>query len=149
NDHAVIINKVLADSLWPNQNAISRTLNRSGKPRSVVGVVEFDRCTGLLMPSGPCAWEPFVSLGTQAYLRIHTRGDANHFAPELSRIARAIHPDAAISDVSTFDAYVRGLTANQRTSAIISGVLAFVGIALVAIGCFSLFASMVKDKARD
>jgi len=148
-DGSVIINKVLADSLWPNQNGIGRAVNHNGVPRSVVGIVEFDRCFGLLASPGPCSWTAFVPQGFQVNLRLRTHGDPARFAPELRRIVRAIHSDVAITDVETLGSHVAALTANHRTSALISSVFAFVGIALVAIGCFSLFESLVKDSARE
>ncbi len=138
-DRGVIINKALAESLWPNQNGIGRVLYQNGIPRSVIGVVAFDRCFGLLASPGPCLWTPFVPQGFQVYLRLHTRRDPGHFTPELRRILWEMRQDVAVTDVETFDAHVAALTGNQRTSAVISSVLAFVGIARVAIGSFSLF----------
>jgi len=148
-DHAAIVNKQLADALWPNQNAVRRVLHRNGTARVVVGIVEFDRCQGLVAPRAACLWEPFATMSWQAYLRLRTHGNPLDFLPELRRMVRGINPDVSISDVNSFDSYVADLTANQRTSAIMSAALAAVGIALVAIGCFSLFASIVKDSARE
>jgi predicted permease len=148
-DRSVIINKVIADSLWPNQNSIGRVLTQNGIPRSVVGVVAFDRCFGLLNSPGPCLWTPFVTQGFQVHLRLRTRGEPSQFTPELRRIVWNTYPDVAVTGVETFDSHIGTLTANQRTSAVVSSALAFIGIALVVIGCFSLFASLVKDSARE
>jgi predicted permease len=148
-EQSVIINSALAASLWPGRQPIGRVLDRGGRKRSVIGIAEFDRCYGLLGQSGPCVWEPFTTVGTGTYLRIRIDGDASSLLPDLRRIAKEIHPDVAILDANTVDSYIAALTANQRISAILSAALAFVGIGLVAIGCFSLFASMVKDSARE
>jgi predicted permease len=146
---AAVINSVLADALWPQQSALGRTFQRDSVKRTVVGVAAFDRCHGLLSRGGPCVWEPVTFSGTQAWIRIRVRGDDAAFIPVLRQLVRDAHPEVALADLAPMDEHMARLTTNQRVSAILSGVLAAIGVSLVVIGCFSLFASMVKDSARE
>jgi putative ABC transport system permease protein len=149
NRQSVVVNSSLADALWPGENPLGQAVQRDGVTRTVIGVVRFERCHGLLGGGGPCFWEPVRFPGTQAWIRIRVRSDDAAFIAVLRTIVRELHPDVALADFAAMDDHISRLTTNQRISAVLSGVLAVIGITLVVIGCFSLFASVVKDSERE
>lgn len=146
---AVIVNRVLADKLWPGRSAIGQTLQYGNTQRIVIGIVGDDRCNDLLGDPHPCAWQPFGAGGSSGYLRIRTHGDPMLFVPQLKQVLRDMNPDVAIAEQTTLADHIADLTGTYRTSAVASTGLAVFGVALLGIGCVSLFVSMVRDSRRE
>jgi putative ABC transport system permease protein len=144
-----VINHVLAAALWPDADPVGRTLVHSGVERTVLGVAAMDRCNNLLDEPEPCSWALFARGTTSGYLRIRTRVDPLDLVPLLRALVRELNPDVAIAEETAMDAYVARTTAAQRGSALASLGLALFGIVLLAVGCASLFLTMVKDSVRE
>ncbi len=153
-ESSVIINNVLAETLWPGENAINRSVLMASGPqprfteelRHVVGVVSMEKCD-LFRPPHGCVWIPFPRVLGQ--LRVRTTGDPMAFVPVLERIARSINPKVALSNFTTEDEFLGQIFPELRVAATASTILAAVGIFLAALGCWSLFASMVKESLRE
>lgn len=147
----VILNSVLAEELWPQENAIGRSirLNYEDKDRVVMGVVGIQRCRDMKDPPSPCYWVPFSYTSAAGYLRIRTRGDPMAFLPELRRLLNELHPDAALAYLNTVDGHLARLIGADRTSAVMAGANALLGILMVAASCFSVLLSMVRESARE
>jgi hypothetical protein len=146
---AVIVNAALADTLWPRESAIGRTVLYGSEQRVVVGVVAEGQCNDLLGEPHPCAWRPFPMGSSSGYLRIRTRGAPMDFVPSLRQLVHDLNPDVAVAEEISLAGWVRELTASFRISAWISAALAVLCLALVVIGCVSLFLSMVRDSVRE
>jgi predicted permease len=150
--NALIVNRVLADKLWPGQDAVGRAIMsgpRLEERRVVVGVVDMAKCGDLFEDAGQCAWIPFPWNSGSGYLRIRTQENPMAFLPLLRGLIREIQPDVAIAEAMTLNDHLANLTAQPRLAAEITGLLAILGIGLVMISCFSLIASMVRDSRRE
>jgi hypothetical protein len=147
--HGLVINRVLADRVWPGDSAIGRQVPLLGEARTVTGVITESRCRSLLGPSEPCAYLPFVPTFSGGIVHVRAQGDPMTLVQPVRDLLRELNPHVALTDVRTLDGQIRYITAAQRLSAFLSAALAAIGILLLAAGCVSLFVSMVRDSARE
>jgi predicted permease len=145
----VIINRIAAERLWRGQDVIGRTLVYGSTERRVVGVVERQHCRDLLTPPEPCAWQPFTMGTSSGYLRIRTTVPPLEFAPQLRALVYELSPDAAVAEEQALDEFLRDYNGGFVIAATSSAGLAAFGIALLVIGCISLFLSLVRDSLRE
>jgi predicted permease len=147
--NGIIVNRVLAEKLWPDQDAVGRTLAYAGKERIVTGVTTEDRCRSLLGDPSPCLWIPFSPAEAGGYMLVRTRGAAAGFIPALHSVIDRLNPEVALVSPQTFASYLRRLTGPQRTAIFLSTGLALVSIGLLLMGSISLFLSTVRNGARE
>jgi predicted permease len=148
-DEQAIINRRLADALWPGEDAVGKRFGYGSGERRVVAVVARDRCRTLLGPPSGCVWSSYPRSGRGGTLRVRTLGPASEFRPVLEEIVDRVSPDLAINEVQTLEEMIARMTRSERMSAAISTGLAIFGIALLAIGFASVFVAMVRDSRRE
>jgi hypothetical protein len=145
----VIVNRVLAETLWPHQPAVGRPITVQGKQRLVTGVSTEDRCYGLLGDPTPCVWIPYSPKEPVGFMLVRTHGAAADFIPTLRKLIDESNPDVALVSPQTFAHYLRRVTGPQRTATFLSTGLAVVSIGLLLIGSISLFLAMVKNSVEE
>jgi len=146
----LIINRVLAERLWPSEAAPGHRVVYGTEERTVVGVVSLDRCRDTLGDPTPCAWRPFVASSAPGYVRLHLKGVTPlEFAPALRNLVHELHPDVAVTEEISLSELIRDLTGRQRLVAISTGAMALFGIVLLMVGCAALFVALVRDRERE
>jgi predicted permease len=146
----IIINDVLAERLWPGENAVGRSLEFLPDSDSrVVAVVAWQRCRTLLGPPSPCVWPPIRWPTGSVTVRIRTVGPAGAFLPTLREAVARVSPHLALSDEGTMEDHLGRFTRPERLAALASSALAVFGIALLAVGFVSVFLSMVRESTRE
>lgn len=145
----VVINRWLADALWPGEDPVGRRFDYGSSERRVVAVVARARCRTLLGPPSGCVWSSYPRNGRGGTLRVRTAGPASEFQPVLEEIVERVSPDLAINEVQTMEQMIARMTRSERVSAAISTALALFGIALLAVGFASVFVAMVRDSRRE
>lgn len=147
---SAIINDVLAQRLWPGADPLGRVIHVGGAPKTIIGLVRRERCRDVLDGPSPCIWSQ-TNLGSSGgrTVRIRTVGPPNDFVPTLRKTVHALNPNVAILEEQVLGDFLGRFVRAERTSAILSSALALFGIVLLAIGCASLFASMVRDGIRE
>jgi len=148
-DRRLIINRVLADRLWPDQDVVGRALLYNGGERTVAAVVAEDACNGPAVGPWPCAWLPYPPNSSSGFLRIRARVDPAAIIPTVSRLAAELDPDTAFVVPQTFSRFFARLTGTERATAGLTLGLALVGVLLLVIGSAALYVSMVQNGARD
>jgi hypothetical protein len=143
----VIINQVLAERLWPNDSAVGRPLMYGAVERVVTGVTAEQRCRWILGPPEPCAYQPFPF--STGYLRVRVNGDPMGLVPDLRALIHRIDTNVALAEEAPLDGLLRELTGAERMSATATAALALLGIVLLAVGCVTLFVSMVRESVRE
>jgi predicted permease len=148
-DQRIIINRVLADRLWPEQDVVGRTLLYSGAERTVVAVVAEDSCNGPTIGPLPCAWLPYPLSSSSGFLRIRTRAEPAAVIPTVRRLVTELDPDAALVAPQPFTRFFARLTGTERAAAYLTLGLAAIGVLLLVIGSTALYVSMVRNSARE
>lgn len=146
----VVINRVLADRLWPGADPVGRTFVLGTADATVVGVVDRERCRELLGPPSPCAWSPVSLVGSGGRtVRVRTGGRATEFAPALRQTVTSLHPNIAIVQEQSLAHFLERSIRAEKVAAVASAALAVFGIVLLGVGCASVFVAMVRDSARE
>jgi predicted permease len=159
-----VVDRRLADSLWPNQDPLGRRL-RLGPPdvppellaehpwRTVVGVVGNVRDGGPAVPPSS-EGTVYFPLAQQAerniYLAIRTeRGDPLALGGILRREVRAIDHDQPVADVQTMEQRLGKVLARQRLSTILLASFGVLALALASLGVYSVIAQTVARRHRE
>ena len=156
----VVINKTLADRLFPNQDPIGRRvawtgevlkfIGVSGDWRTVVGVVGNTKDGGLDAAALPALFTPFQQgdFPTGGFV-IRARGDASAIAPAALRIVRTIAPQQPIERVLTADQIRDESVAPRRLNALLVGSFGVLALIVAAIGIAAVLAFSVTARTNE
>jgi len=159
-ERVVVLNKALADRLFPNEDPIGRRVAWTGEVlkfvpfspdwRTVVGVVGNTKDGGLDAESMPAmfmpfAQEPFPSGG----LVIRTRSNAAALAPAATRIVRSIAKDQPIEKVLTVDQIRDESVAPRRLNALLVASFGILAMLVAAVGIAGVLAFSVNARTYE
>lgn len=144
-----VINRTLAERLWPGESPIGREFSYVGDPVRVIGVVARERCADVLAPPKGCVWRTMADRlgGNTVYVR--TTGPAKDAIPHLRALVDELAPHMTVVEAQTLESFLDGRLRAERTAALASSGLALFGIVLLVVGCVSLFVAMVRDSVRE
>jgi predicted permease len=156
----VIINKTLADLLFPGQDAVGRRVTWTGELlkfigmkeqwRTVVGVVGNTKDGGLDAASLPVVFTPFEQgLFASGGLVIRGQGNVAAIAPAATRVVRAIAPEQPIDHVMTVDQIRDESVAPRRLNAMLVGSFGVLALLLASIGIAAVLAFSVSARTNE
>ncbi|MGE8278907.1 MAG: ADOP family duplicated permease [Stenotrophomonas sp.] len=150
-----VVDRDLAESLWPDRDPIGRTLlvnpeRRDVRRVRVVGVVDAMHLEGPLDPQLPSVVFPLRQWPSDhVVLAVHIRGDAARFAPRLVALVRDHGRDLPVHSVRT----QRQAIDIKRISAVvltqIFGAVGLVALVLAASGLYGVLAFSVVRRTRE
>jgi putative ABC transport system permease protein len=151
---SVIINRPLAEHLWPGQSAVGRRFQvRASDPMlTVIGVADELRLTGLdgrdghfemLMPLGG-----YEQLG-RAVLVIRTGGDPRAVLRDVRAAVHGVNPRQVIERLEPLSADFAESIDMQRFLYVVVGSLALLALALSAVGLYGLLSYGVVRRHRE
>ena len=154
---AVVVNRTLADTYFPDAEAVGRRL-RFGTASSavdnpwltIVGVVSDVRHSGVDEPPRAEVYIPFAQsprLGMSLVAR--TVGEPAALAPALRSAIREIDPDQPVYQVATLDRVLANDNAADRAVAQILATLALGALVLAAIGIYGVVAFAVSERRYE
>jgi predicted permease len=156
---AVVVSRALASKLWPDGNAVGRTLSipepppRPGEPGSlfeVVGVAQDVRGTSVLEPPGP---QVYFSVEQRSHSRltliVRSAAGPAELAPGLRRALRLAHPDLSIVELVTGGEQMRRSLAQPRMHAEVAGLFGLLGLGVSVVGLFGLLTYTVSLRVRE
>lgn len=156
---ALVINHILAERLWPGEDAVGRPLRFplltdraveivGPRDRTIVGVVRVAACRNPLDEPEPCAWGPLRSTQANA-LYVQSSADIGTIGQLIRETARALDDNVAISRIRTLRQHVDDVFADARMAATVAGTIAVLGCGLLLVGCIALFRVMVSERHHD
>ncbi len=158
----VIINKTLADMLFPNQDAIGRRIAWTGEVlkfigmaendwRTVVGVAGNTKDGGLDAAPMPAAFLPFEQGDfPSGGLIIKSRGgDAAALAPAATRVLRGIAPQQPVEKIMTVDQIRDESVAPRRLNAMLVGSFGVLALIVASIGIGAVLAFSVSARTNE
>jgi predicted permease len=157
----VILNRALAERLFPGQDPINRRiawtgdvlrfLPLSGDWRTVVGVVGDVRDAGPDAPPLPAVYQPMAQNDMAFYpgaVVIRARG-AEALGPAAARLIRELIPDQPVERIATLEQIREETVAPQRLNAVLVGAFGAVALAIAAIGIGGTLAFFIARRTAE
>jgi putative ABC transport system permease protein len=156
----VILNRTLADRLFPGEDPIGRRvawtgsvlefIPVSGDWRTVIGVVGDTKDGGLDAAPLPAMFMPFVQEAfPSGGLVIRSRGDAAGLAPAATRIVRDIAPQQPIENVLTLEQIRDESIGPRRLNAMLVGSFGLLALIVASIGIAAVLAFSVSARTNE
>ena len=156
----VILNRTLADRLFPGLDPIGRRVAWTGEVlkfipvsgdwRTVVGVVGDTRDGGLDASALPVMFMPFAQEAfPSGGLVIRARGNAETLVPAATRVVRAIAPQQPIEKVLTLDDIRDESIGPRRLNALLVGSFGLLAMVVAAIGIAAVLAFSVSARTNE
>jgi predicted permease len=156
----VIINRNLADMLFPGQDPVGRRIAWTGEVlkligvldgwRTVVGVVGNTKDGGLDAQPMPVVFLPFQQgIFPSGGFIIRSQGDAAAVGPAATRIVRSIAPEQPIEHVMTVDQIRDESVAPRRLNALLVASFGVLALVLASIGIAAVLAFSVSARTNE
>jgi predicted permease len=148
----MLINKSLADALWPGQNPIGQYITGPcAKERRVVGVLGDVRHLSLEQPSGNEMYIPTRQCGdlAGAYLVVRTTQPIAAVAGTLRGALTPIAPHLASNDFRTLQQIVDRSTSPRRFTVLLLGGFAIFALVLASLGIYALISYSVGQRTNE
>ena len=156
----VILNKTLADRLFPNADPLGRHvawtgdvlkfIPVSGDWRTVVGVVGDTKDDGVDGGSRPVMFQPFVQeMVFGGGLVIRTKSDALALTPAAERRVRSVAPQAPIENVLTVSQIRDESVAPRRLNAVLIASFGALAVVIAAVGIAGVLAFSVSARTNE
>jgi putative ABC transport system permease protein len=156
----VILNKTLADKLFPGRDPVGqrvawtgdvlRFIGISGDWRTVVGVVGDTKDGGLDAAPVPVMFMPFTQEATfSGGLVVRATGDASALVPATTRVVRGIVPQDPIENVLTVGQIKDQSVAPRRLNATLVSSFGLLAVLIAAVGIAGVLAFSVSTRTNE
>ena len=156
----VIINRALADKLFPNESPIGKRMALTGEVlkftplsgdwQTIVGVVGNTQDGSLDAAPTPAMFTPFAQgLALNGALVIRTDSDAARLAAAATRIVQRIAPTAPIEHVLTIAQIKDRSVAPRRLNAALVSSLGILAVIIATVGIAGVLAFSVSTRTQE
>jgi predicted permease len=148
----MLVNKTLADALWPGEDPIGRYIaGPCAKERRVVGVVSDVRHLSLEQPSGNEMYIPARQCDDLAgsYLVVRSTLPPGQVAATLRAALIPIAPNLASNDFRTLQQIVDRSVSPRRFTVLLLGGFAVFALILASLGIYALISYSVNQRTQE
>jgi predicted permease len=158
NDHdtagaapVAIVNQTLSRRLWPDREALGRSLMIDGTAHEVVGLVPDLGTRTSLEPPAAQVYLPYWQNGEliDARLSIRAAGDPAALLPALRRELHGIDPRVPVTEAETLAETLGKVYAPVRVAGSVLGCAAGLALLLSTVGLYGLLSLAVAWRTRD
>jgi len=146
-----VINRKMADLLWPGENPIGREFTDNGNPpKRVIGVIDNVHSGALETEPLMQYYSSFVAFpGYANSFAIRTKTDPLSLLPAIEKIIWRLDPDLAISDAKTMEHIIQSATLERRFESDLLLGFSASALFLSALGLFGVASLSVSRRSRE
>ena len=148
----VIVNDVLAQRLWPNEEVIGKRL-RIGfetEVREIVGVVSSNKQSDMISELRPTMYVPHAQFPMGGLtLLVRTKGDPLALAPVIREHVRLQDRNIPVSRIGTMEQVLSASVAQQRFTMLLMGLFAGLALGLALVGIYAVMSYLVTQRSHE
>jgi predicted permease len=148
--NVAVINRALADTLWPGQDALGKRFVMGRDARTVIGVIQNVRLDSLNLAPQPQMYFP---IGEQApnYMAIVARStsDGGALVTRLREAVRAVDARQPVYNARMMRDVVAASVSPQRTNATLLTIFGAVALLVASVGVYALLAFAIAQRTRE
>lgn len=151
-----VINKVMADELWPGQNAVGKRFSFGAFPGeapnyiTVVGVIANVRARAIDLAPTAQMYFPFSESPTSfAGVIVRGAGDPSTLLAGLRTAVHAVDPTQAIYNLQMLEQAVSKTVAPRRTNTLLIATFGLLAVVLAAFGVYAVIGYGVTQRTRE
>jgi putative ABC transport system permease protein len=158
-DPVVIVSQSLAQRMFPNQDAVNRTLmwtdpvmkfiDVSPEPRRIVGVAVDVDDENVVPGPAVTVYHPFEQEIGGGRLFVHADSDPYSLVPPITRIIRELSADQPVEQAATLEDVRAEVLAPDRLNALVFGGFAAVALTIAVVGVAGVLAFSVSARTRE
>jgi putative ABC transport system permease protein len=152
----VIVNKSMAATFWPNQNAIGHRLRPGGGKTwcTVIGVVDDVKNAGLDRPAGTELYLPFRQPSAQGYTNMYIvmraqGGDPRMLTGAVREQLSEIDPTLPVDDVRLMGDVLSRAQARPRFLTMLLSLFSLVALAIATVGIYGVVSYSVARRTKE
>ena len=153
---AVIINKTMAMTFWPNQNAVGRRVRPGGAKdwSTIVGIVDDVKNAGLDRPAGTEIYLPYRQPGgagsSDMYVVMRAQaGDPRSLAGGVREQLNEIDPSLPLADVRLMEDVLTRAQARPRFLTLLLTLFSGAALAIATVGIYGVVSYSVARRTKE
>jgi predicted permease len=150
----IVVNQSLANQLWPNQDAVGKTIVAGARlpdpplRLTVIGIMGDTHQVSLESGTRPEVVRPMVDY---TFLTLSVRGDADPalMTADIRNQVRAIDRDLPAYDIETMQGIVDQSLGQRRFSSFVMSIFGGLALLLAAVGIYGVLSTSVEQRRQE
>jgi predicted permease len=148
-----IVNRTLAQMLWPNADPVGKRLVLQGDAMQVVGVVDKLRVWAIAGTNRPLIFYPLAQrFQNNVTIVVRTGTEPMQIAASVKRAVAQLDPEMPVYNIRTLDRQIASSPmgmAPMRMGTVIAGAQGIIALFLATLGLYGLVSHSVKRRTHE